>query len=61
MATKTKNRQSAGGTYIYDDKLGKVVKVSDRVPKVASKGKSRSAETGPCGKSACARRCQGMS
>lgn len=43
------------GTYVYDKKLGKVVKVSDRVPKAASKkGGASAPETGPCGRSACA-------
>jgi len=28
------------GTYVYDKKLGKVVKVSSHVPKVSSKGQS---------------------
>ncbi len=49
------------GTYVFDEKKGKVVKVSDRVPKAASKkGKGASApEVGPCGRSACAGgRCQ---
>jgi hypothetical protein len=45
---------SKTGTYIYDKELGKVVKVSDRVPKAASKKGKRLAEAGPCGRSACA-------
>ncbi len=28
----------ATGTYVYDEKLGKVVKVSSRVPRVAAHG-----------------------
>ena len=50
---KTKKRETPGGTYVYDQKLGKVVKVSDRVPKVASKSSKLSMEVGPCGRSAC--------
>ena len=64
MATKAKSRKrdSAGGTYVYNERLGKVVKVSDRVPKVASKGKGRSSEASPCGRSVCGGgRCAGMS
>ncbi|HVA67648.1 MAG TPA: hypothetical protein VNK24_12130 [Elusimicrobiota bacterium] len=51
------------GTYIYDAELGKIVKVSDRVPKVASHGgASISQDVGPCGRSACAGgRCAGGS
>ena len=47
------------GTYVYDAKLGKVVKRSDRIPKVSSRSRSASRETspapqaGPCGRSAC--------
>jgi hypothetical protein len=51
MPTKTTKKQSVGGTYVYDKELGKVVKVSDRVPKVASKSSRRSSPTtGPCGR-----------
>lgn len=51
----TKKKESAGGTYVYDKKLRRVVKVSDRVPKVASKGRGNASATGPCGrpKSSC--------
>ncbi|MDE1976752.1 MAG: hypothetical protein KGL04_11240 [Elusimicrobia bacterium] len=49
------------GTYVYDAELGKVVKVSGRVPKVASHGGgSPTGDVGPCGRSACAGgRCAG--
>ncbi|MFA5137708.1 MAG: hypothetical protein WC728_00635 [Elusimicrobiota bacterium] len=30
------------GTYVYDEKSDKIVKVSDRIPSVASKGKGAS-------------------
>ncbi|MFA6318401.1 MAG: hypothetical protein WC943_13415 [Elusimicrobiota bacterium] len=48
------------GKYVYDPKLGRVVKVSDRIPKVASASKktfacgadSRS-ESLPCGQGGC--------
>lgn len=49
----TKKKESAGGTYVYDKELGRVVKISDRVPKVASKGRGgarSSPEVGPCGR-----------
>jgi len=53
----------ATGTYVYDAELGKIVKVSDRVPKVASHGgASIGQDAGPCGRSACAGgRCAGGS
>ncbi|MBI3548407.1 MAG: hypothetical protein HY078_05070 [Elusimicrobia bacterium] len=53
MATRKRTADRAGGTYVYDKALGKVVKVSNDVPKVASKSKSRAPESGPCGRSAC--------
>lgn len=42
--------RAATGTYRYDKKTGQVVRVSDRVPKVSSKGK-RSSPSLPCGRS----------
>jgi len=42
----------ATGTYVYDEKTDRIVKVSDRIPSVASKGKggsSDSPKTPPCG------------
>ena len=46
--------KSNAGTYVFDAKTGKVVKKSDRIPRVSSKGKSSpSAETGPCGRTEC--------
>ncbi len=41
---------AATGTYRYDKKTGQVVRVSDRVPKVSSKG-TRSSPSLPCGRS----------
>lgn len=40
------------GTYVYDKESDSVVKVSDRIPSVASKkgGGSSMPEMGPCGK-----------
>jgi hypothetical protein len=57
MSVKTKTKKaspsgSIGGTYVYDKELGRLVKISDRVPKVASKGRS-GPQAGPCGPSAC--------
>lgn len=49
---KTKNKSPQGsptGTYRYDREKGEVVQVSTDVPKVSSKGKSRSPEL-PCGR-----------
>lgn len=48
--------QSITGTYKYDPKLGRVVKVSDRVPGLKKSGGGSSdpgAEVGPCGRSEC--------
>ena len=50
--------QAATGTYRYDKKTGKIVRVSDRVPKVSSKGKRASSSlpcgrSGPCGGGSC--------
>ena len=55
MASKIKKDETAGGTYVYDKELGEIVKISDRVPKVASKSSRRSPSSaaGPCGRSAC--------
>lgn len=46
----------AGGTYVYDKELGKVVKVSDRIPGVSGRGRRKGASAegvGPCGRQAC--------
>jgi hypothetical protein len=37
------------GTYVFDKKLGKVVKVSSRVPRVSSKGQGGSFDDMPSG------------
>lgn len=63
---KTKIKPGSGddiaGTYVYDKELGKVVKVSDRIPGVSSKkgrGSPKSSSGpcggGPCGSGACGR------
>ena len=55
--------KSNAGTYVFDAKSGKVVKTSDRIPKVASKGKPSpsSSKTGPCGRTQCGGgRCAGL-
>lgn len=57
-ARKPATDRAATGTYRYDRKTGKVVRVSDRVPKVSSKGKSSSSSLpcgrrGPCGGGSC--------
>ena len=45
------------GTYAFDKELGKVVKVSTRIPSVSSKGKdgfsSDDAPSLPCGRDSC--------
>ncbi|MEK7232440.1 MAG: hypothetical protein AAB268_01380 [Elusimicrobiota bacterium] len=57
-ARKTPADRAATGTYRYDKKTGKIIRVSDRVPKVSSKGKSSSpslpcGRSGPCGGGSC--------
>lgn len=42
---ETDKKESATGRYVYDKKLGKVVKVSDEVPGLKKAG---SAESGTC-------------
>lgn len=42
--------ENTTGTYVYDKKLGKVVKVSDRIP---SKGKKEHHCGGCCGHCGC--------
>ena len=42
--------KSITGTYRYDRATGQVVRVSDRVPKVASKGAGAASD---CGESSC--------
>ena len=54
MSAKTRKKapkdSSIGGTYVYDKELGKLVKVSDRVPKVASKRPTPAPMGGGCGR-----------
>lgn len=50
--------KAATGTYRYDKETGEVVRVSDRVPKVSSKGRSAPSSPpcgrrGPCGGGSC--------
>ncbi len=49
------NQNDPTGTYIYDKKLGKVVKVSNRVPSVNSSANASHAHecNGCCGHCAC--------
>ena len=51
MKTRKKTAPSATGTYVWDKRAGKLVQVSDRPPKAASK--RRAPQAGPCGRSAC--------
>ncbi|HBL16549.1 MAG: hypothetical protein A2X36_07965 [Elusimicrobia bacterium GWA2_69_24] len=41
------------GTYIYDRELGKIVKISDRVPSVAAKVRKTAAKSLPCSDGGC--------
>jgi hypothetical protein len=45
--------ESATGTYRYDRERGKLVLVSAKTPKVASKGRSSSPSVPPCGGGGC--------
>ncbi len=54
MATNTKDE--ATGTYVFDKKLGKVVKVSDKVPGLKKGGGAKDFEPGPsCPPQGCGR------
>ncbi|OIO06444.1 MAG: hypothetical protein AUJ52_12210 [Elusimicrobia bacterium CG1_02_63_36] len=54
MAKSRKLSSKAGasvtGKYVIDPETGALVKISERVPKVASRGRSSAARTGPCGR-----------
>lgn len=57
-APKAPPGDAATGTYRYDKETGEIVRVSDRVPKVSSKGRTASPELpcgrrGPCGGGRC--------
>lgn len=55
LMTKTsrkKKETSVVGTYVYDKKLGRLVKVSDRIPRVSAR--SQSSDDASCGQGACA-------
>ena len=58
--TKNKHSQTepkadgTTGTYVYDKKLGKVVKVSDHVPGVSSKGQGGGFDMPSGGEGGCA-------
>lgn len=50
--------KASTGTYRYDKETGEIVRVSDRVPKVSSKGRSTASNPpcgrrGPCGGGGC--------
>ncbi len=55
--TKTPPQEDSTGTYVYDKKLGKVVKVSQRIPSISAKGTggdfSDDMGSPPCGNDAC--------
>jgi len=50
------NKETATGRYVYDKKLGKVVKVSDEVPGLKKGG---SADAGACPMNPGAHKCNG--
>ncbi len=56
-AKPVKKTESIAGTYVYDKKLKKVVKVSSCIPKVASKSRAGAGDfptsAGPCGRTEC--------
>ncbi|MCM2304020.1 MAG: hypothetical protein NDJ72_04915 [Elusimicrobia bacterium] len=57
-ARKPPTDTAATGSYRYDKETGEIVRVSDRVPKVASKAKGPAPEMpcgrrGPCGGGGC--------
>lgn len=51
--TDNSKRESGSGKYRFDRKLGRLVKVSDRIPGVSARGESAGAEAGPCGRTEC--------
>ncbi|MFA6092562.1 MAG: hypothetical protein WCU88_03765 [Elusimicrobiota bacterium] len=62
-AKKTPKKNDPTGTYVYDPKLGKVVKVSSDIPSVASKAGDKTAcgakspFDAPCGGGDCGGSC----
>ena len=53
---ETEKKQTASGRYVYDKKLGKVVKVSDDIPGL---NKTGGAEGGTCPMNPGAHKCNG--
>jgi hypothetical protein len=55
---QTKEMTSVTGTYRYDKKLKRVVKISDHIPSLSFRAaefdSSESQDVGPCGKEECA-------
>ena len=47
-----KKEESVSGTYVYDAESDRIVKVSDRIPSVASKSGAHS-HGSPCGQGPC--------
>lgn len=48
-----KPKESVTGRYVYDAKSDRIVKVSDRTPSIAGRGKKMASEGGPCGSGPC--------
>jgi hypothetical protein len=57
----SESAESPTGVYKYDRALGRMVKISDRVPGRKRRQGSPAPEAGPCGRSACGGgRCAGQ-
>lgn len=52
-APPKKEKESVTGTYVYDPEVDGIVKISDRIPSVASKGSQGPKGDPPCGGGAC--------
>ena len=48
MSDKKDKKESVTGKYVYDEKLGKVVKISDKITGLKKGGQTGSCRTGGC-------------
>ncbi len=48
MTSKNNKKETATGKYVYDAKLGKVVKISDKITGLKKSGGNNSCPTGGC-------------
>ncbi len=54
--SKSQISETKAGTYVYDEKSGQVIQLSERIPGVSAKGKSSGGDFEPsCGKAQCCR------